>query len=57
MVNQLLLSLHLVGSRPFWLIGQDSFWSLVVVQLWRTWPFASSCMGTNSFTTFPASLN
>ena len=40
MVNQLLLSLHLVGGRPFWLIGQDSFWSLVVVQIWRTWPFA-----------------
>jgi multiple sugar transport system permease protein len=40
MVNQLLLSLHLVHSRPFWLIGQNSFWSLVVVQIWRTWPFA-----------------
>jgi multiple sugar transport system permease protein len=40
MVNQLLLSLHLVHSRPFWLIGQSSFWSLVVVQIWRTWPFA-----------------
>jgi multiple sugar transport system permease protein len=40
MVNQLLLSLHLVHSRSFWLIGQNSFWSLVVVQIWRTWPFA-----------------
>ncbi len=25
---------------PFWLIGQNSFWSLVIVQIWRTWPFA-----------------
>ena len=40
MLNQLLVSLHLVHSRPFWLIGQNSFWSLVVVQIWRTWPFA-----------------
>ncbi len=40
MVNQLLLSLHLVHGRAFWLIGQNSFWSLVIVQIWRTWPFA-----------------
>jgi multiple sugar transport system permease protein len=40
MVNQLLVDLHLVGSRPFWLIGSNSFWSLVIVQIWRTWPFA-----------------
>jgi multiple sugar transport system permease protein len=40
MVNQLLTSLHLVGSRPFWLIGQDSFFSLVIVAIWRSWPFA-----------------
>jgi multiple sugar transport system permease protein len=40
MVNQLLTSLHLVGSRPFWLIGQDSFFSLVIVAIWRRWPCA-----------------
>jgi multiple sugar transport system permease protein len=40
MLNQLLLDLHLVSSRPFWLIGPNSFWSLVIVQIWRTWPFA-----------------
>ncbi len=40
MVNQLLLELHLTHSQPFWLIGQNSFWSLIVVQIWRTWPFA-----------------
>jgi multiple sugar transport system permease protein len=40
MVNQLLLSLHLVHSRPFWLIGQNSFYSLVIVAIWRSWPFA-----------------
>ena len=40
MLNQLLLDLHLVGARPFWLIGSNSFWSLIIVQIWRTWPFA-----------------
>ena len=40
MVNQLLLDLHLVHSRPFWLIGSNSFYSLVVVAIWRSWPFA-----------------
>jgi multiple sugar transport system permease protein len=40
MVNQLLLDLHLAHSRPFWLIGGGSFYSLVVVAIWRSWPFA-----------------
>ena len=40
MVNQLLLDLHQVHSRAFWLIGQNSFYSLVVVAIWRSWPFA-----------------
>jgi multiple sugar transport system permease protein len=39
-VNQMLLSLHLVHSPQFWLIGQDSFYSLVLVAIWRIWPFA-----------------
>jgi multiple sugar transport system permease protein len=40
MVNKLLLDLHLVHSPAFWLIGQNSFYSLVVVAIWRSWPFA-----------------
>ncbi len=39
-VNQILMALHLVRSPPFWLIGPNSFWSLVTVAVWRTWPFA-----------------
>jgi multiple sugar transport system permease protein len=43
-VNQLLGNdLHLVGTgqkAPFWLIGGNSFFSLVVVSVWRSWPFA-----------------
>jgi multiple sugar transport system permease protein len=39
-VNQVLLALHLTRSAPFWLIGPNSFFSLVIVATWRTWPFA-----------------
>lgn len=55
MLNQLLLDLHLVGSRPFWLIGPDSFWSLVIVQIWRTWPFAFLIL-TAGLQSIPADL-
>ena len=41
--------------RPFWLIGQDSFWSLVVVQIWRTWPFAFLIL-TAGLQSIPADL-
>jgi len=36
--------LHLVDDRPFWLIGGNSFWSLVLVALWKQWPFAFLCL-------------
>jgi multiple sugar transport system permease protein len=39
-VNRILLALHLTRSPPFWLIGPNSFFSLVIVAVWRTWPFA-----------------
>jgi multiple sugar transport system permease protein len=40
-VNHLLVDqLHLLHSRPFWLIGPHSFVTVVVVTVWRTWPFA-----------------
>ncbi|MCD0453418.1 sugar ABC transporter permease [Actinocorallia sp. API 0066] len=44
MVNSILGdTLGLVGTggdAPFWLIGDNSFWSLVIVSVWRNWPFA-----------------
>ncbi|MBL1094354.1 MULTISPECIES: carbohydrate ABC transporter permease [Streptomyces] len=32
--------LHLTGGRPFWLLGDNSFVALLVVAVWKTWPFA-----------------
>lgn len=41
MFNHLLVDqLHLMTSRPFLLIGGNAFGSLVVVSIWRMWPFA-----------------
>jgi multiple sugar transport system permease protein len=44
LVNHLLGDdLHVVGTNthaPFWLIGGNSFVSLVAVSVWRSWPFA-----------------
>ncbi|MBC6468157.1 sugar ABC transporter permease [Actinomadura alba] len=41
MVNDLLVDqLHLLDERPFWLIGGNSFWALLTVVVWRSWPFA-----------------
>ncbi|WP_394834809.1 sugar ABC transporter permease [Pendulispora rubella] len=32
--------LHLVSEKPFWLIGDNAFVSLIIVHVWKTWPFA-----------------
>jgi multiple sugar transport system permease protein len=32
--------LHLLHSRPFWLLGTNAFWSLIMTTVWRLWPFA-----------------
>jgi len=41
LVNHVLVSnLHLLDDPPFWLIGNNAFFSMAVVALWRSWPFA-----------------
>jgi multiple sugar transport system permease protein len=41
MVNHLLGdNLGLLDQKPFWLIGSNAFVSLLVVSIWRMWPFA-----------------
>ncbi len=40
-VNHFLFdNLGLPGDKPFWLIGGNAFWSIVIVAIWRLWPFA-----------------
>lgn len=40
-VNHVLVDqLSLAADRPFWLIGNNAFVSLVVVAIWKMWPFA-----------------
>lgn len=40
-INHVLVNqLHLTQSNPFWLIGGNSFLTLTLVVIWRTWPFA-----------------
>jgi multiple sugar transport system permease protein len=41
MVNAVLSDeLHLTHGHPFWLIGNNGFVALVVIGIWRMWPFA-----------------
>jgi multiple sugar transport system permease protein len=54
-VNQVLLALHITRSPPFWLIGPNSFFSLVIVAVWRTWPFAFLIL-TAGMQSIPADL-
>jgi multiple sugar transport system permease protein len=45
MVNHVIVDqLGLAEDRPFWLIGGNSFVALVVVSVWRSWPFAFLCI-------------
>jgi multiple sugar transport system permease protein len=41
LVNHVLVNnLHILGNSPFWLIGNNAFFSMAIVALWRSWPFA-----------------
>ncbi len=56
MVNHVLVDqLGLADDRPFWLIGGNSFVALLVVSVWRSWPFAFLCI-TAGMQNIPADL-
>jgi multiple sugar transport system permease protein len=41
MVNTVLSDeLHVTHGHPFWLLGGNSFAALVIINVWRLWPFA-----------------
>ena len=38
-VNVVLVDwLHLLSDKPFWLLGSNSFWAIVIPTVWRAWP-------------------
>ena len=38
-INVILVDwLHLFNERPFWLLGSNSFWAIVIPTVWRAWP-------------------
>jgi len=39
-VNHSLRELHLGSGETYWLLGDNAFISIVLVQVWRLWPFA-----------------
>ncbi|MDN5906474.1 MAG: sugar ABC transporter permease [Micrococcaceae bacterium] len=40
-INRLLVDdLGLLDHRPFWLLGSNAFWVMVIVTVWQFWPFA-----------------
>jgi len=41
LINHVLVNdLHLMHSTSFWLIGNKAFFSMALVAIWRSWPFA-----------------
>ncbi|HEY4460357.1 MAG TPA: sugar ABC transporter permease [Pseudonocardiaceae bacterium] len=40
MINHVLTQLHLGNGQTFWLLGNNAFFSMVIVAVWRLWPFA-----------------
>jgi multiple sugar transport system permease protein len=40
LVNHVLQQLHLTDGQSFWLIGNNAFFSMTIVAVWRSWPFA-----------------
>ncbi|MBD8658875.1 multiple sugar transport system permease protein [Frigoribacterium sp. PvP120] len=40
-INRFLVDdLGILQDRPFWLLGGNSFWAIVIVTAWQFWPFA-----------------
>ena len=40
-INQILVdTLQLFDERPFWLLGENSFAAMIIVNIWQLWPFA-----------------
>lgn len=40
-INILLVDVfHLLPTKPFWLIGPNTLWAIIIPTIWRYWPFS-----------------
>ncbi|HYG57040.1 MAG TPA: sugar ABC transporter permease [Symbiobacteriaceae bacterium] len=40
LINTILVDwLHLLDHKPFWLIGPNTMWAIVIPTIWRSWPY------------------
>lgn len=40
LINKILVDwLHLLNHKPFWLIGPNTIWAIVIPTIWRSWPY------------------
>jgi multiple sugar transport system permease protein len=40
LINYILVDkFHLLAEKPFWLVGDNAFWAVVIAQVWRGWSF------------------
>lgn len=38
-IDRILAALHLASINTYWLIGPETFWAMVVADVWASWPF------------------
>lgn len=39
-INYILVDvLHLMSEKPYWLIGPNTIWAIIIPTVWRSWPF------------------
>lgn len=39
-INYILVDiLHLMSDKPYWLIGPNTIWAIIIPTVWRSWPF------------------
>jgi multiple sugar transport system permease protein len=39
-INYLLVNVfHILHDKPFWLIGPNTIWAIIIPSIWRSWPF------------------
>ncbi|UPM42973.1 carbohydrate ABC transporter permease [Halocatena salina] len=40
-INEMLMTLGLINDEIFWLVGENSIYSIIIVNIWKNFPFAA----------------